>query len=60
MGLFSLSGKRVWVAGDRGMLGAAVVRRLACEACEVVTVARDQLDLRDQGGVRDWLVGKSK
>lgn len=57
MGLFSLSGKRVWVAGDRGMLGAAVVRRLACEACEVVTVARDQLDLRDQGGVRDWLVG---
>ena len=53
---FSLEGKRVWVAGHRGMVGGAVVRRLASEGCEVVTVGRDRVDLRDQGGVRDWLV----
>ena len=38
------------------MVGGAVVRRLASEGCEVVTVGRDRVDLRDQGGVRDWLV----
>ncbi len=53
--MFELSGKRVWVAGHRGMVGAAVVRRLAAESCEVITVGRDRLDLRDQGAVRDWL-----
>lgn len=53
--MFELSGKRVWVAGHRGMVGAAVVRRLAAESCEVIAVGRDRLDLRDQGAVRDWL-----
>ena len=50
-----LAGKRVWVTGHRGMVGGAIVRRLATEACEVLTVGRDALDLRDQGAVRDWL-----
>ncbi len=50
-----LGNKRVWVAGHRGMVGAAVVRRLASEGCEVITVGRDWLDLRNQGAVRDWL-----
>ncbi len=31
--LFPLTGKRVWVAGHRGMVGSAIVRRLASEAC---------------------------
>ena len=52
---FALSGKKVWVAGHRGMVGSAVVRRLASEACEVVTAGRDTLDLRDQLGVFAWL-----
>ena len=56
---FSLAGKRVWVAGHRGMVGAAVVRRLASEGCEVITAGRDRLDLRDQIGVRDWLAQES-
>ena len=50
-----LAGKRVWVTGHRGMVGGAIVRRLATEACEVITVGRDALDLRDQAAVRDWL-----
>ena len=39
--LFALAGKRVWVAGHRGMVGSALVRRLAREDCEVLTVGRD-------------------
>ncbi len=52
---FDLTGKRVWVAGHRGMVGGAVVRRLAGEDCEVVTAGRDEVDLVDQAAVRDWM-----
>jgi GDP-L-fucose synthase len=41
-----LSGKRIWVAGHRGMVGSAIVRRLARENCEVLTIGRAELDLR--------------
>lgn len=53
---FDLRGKRVFVAGDRGMVGSAVVRRLATEDCEILTVSRTELDLRDQAGVRGWML----
>jgi GDP-L-fucose synthase len=52
---FELKGKRVFVAGHRGMVGSAVVRRLASEDCEVLTASRDRLDLLDQAGVRRWM-----
>jgi len=52
---YSLEGKRVWVAGHRGMVGSALVRRLASEDCEVVTVGRDELDLTDQRAVLGWM-----
>jgi GDP-L-fucose synthase len=52
---FDLSNKKVWVAGHRGMVGGAVVRRLAAEPCRVVTAGRDTLDLRDQRAVFAWL-----
>jgi len=51
---FSLAGKRVWVAGHRGMVGSALVRRLTEENCEVLTAGRDALDLLDQAAVRQW------
>ena len=35
--IFPLAGKRVWVAGHRGMVGSAIVRRLASEDCEILT-----------------------
>ncbi|WP_329594683.1 GDP-L-fucose synthase [Streptomyces sp. NBC_01005] len=41
------SGARVFVAGHRGLVGSAVVRRLTAEGYEVVTRDRDRLDLRD-------------
>lgn len=53
--LFSLEGRRVWVAGHRGMAGSAVVRRLARENCEVLTVGRAEVDLRRQAEVEAWL-----
>lgn len=37
------------------MVGGAVVRRLASEDCEVLTVGRDEVDLRDQAKVLDWM-----
>jgi GDP-L-fucose synthase len=51
---FELSRKRVFVSGHRGMVGSAIVRMLANEDCEVLTIGRDRLDLRDQAGVRAW------
>jgi GDP-L-fucose synthase len=52
---YPLGGRRVWVAGHRGMVGAALVRRLAREDCEILTVDRAQVDLRRQGEVEAWL-----
>jgi GDP-L-fucose synthase len=46
--LFDLAGKRIFVAGHRGMVGAAILRRLGHASCEVVTVGRDQVDLERQ------------
>lgn len=51
---FDLGGKRIFVAGHRGMVGSAVVRRLAAEPCTVVTATRSELDLLDQAAVREW------
>lgn len=53
--LYPLAGKRVFVAGSRGMVGAALVRRLETENCTVLTVARERLDLRDQAAVRRFM-----
>jgi GDP-L-fucose synthase len=52
---YDLTGKRVWIAGHRGMVGSALARRLASEKCEVLTVARANLDLRRQADVERWM-----
>ncbi|NYD92069.1 GDP-L-fucose synthase [Sphingomonas melonis] len=53
--MYALEGKKVWVCGHRGMVGSAIIRRLATEKCQVLTVDRDELDLRDQAGVAAWM-----
>ena len=50
-----LAGRRVWVAGHRGMVGAALCRRLAGEPCEVLTAGRKDVDLRRQAEVEAWM-----
>lgn len=51
---YSLEGKKVYVAGHRGMVGAALVRRLESENCEVV-FPQERIDLRNQSAVREWM-----
>jgi GDP-L-fucose synthase len=53
--IFPLQGKRVWVAGHRGMAGSAIVRRLASAGCEVITAGREVADLTRQKDTEDWL-----
>ena len=53
--LYSLTGKRVWVAGHDGMVGSALVRRLKKENCTVLTAPRAQVDLRSAPQVDAWL-----
>ena len=52
---FALAGKRIWVAGHRGMVGAAVARRLARTGAETLVVDRSEVDLTRQAAVEDWL-----
>ncbi|HEY9163445.1 MAG TPA: GDP-L-fucose synthase [Magnetovibrio sp.] len=54
----SLAGLRVWVAGHRGMVGSALVRRLATENCEILTATRAELDLTRQADVERWMAEK--
>jgi GDP-L-fucose synthase len=51
--VFQLAGRRVFVAGDRGMVGSALVRRLARAECRVLTAER-ALDLRRQDATEAW------
>jgi GDP-L-fucose synthase len=53
--IFELSGRRVWVAGHRGMVGSALMRRLASERCQLVTVDRRSVDLTRQSAVEEWM-----
>jgi GDP-L-fucose synthase len=55
---FELKGKSVFVAGHRGMVGAALMRRLAMEDVALLTVNRSELDLRDQAAVFDCFARK--
>ncbi|MDI7776352.1 GDP-L-fucose synthase [Asticcacaulis sp. EMRT-3] len=49
--LYDLNGKRVYVAGHRGMVGGAVTRRLTAEGCEIITSDRAATDLMRQSDV---------
>ncbi|OPY94266.1 GDP-fucose synthetase [Bradyrhizobium sacchari] len=51
---FELKGKSVYVAGHRGMVGSAIVRRLAREDVRLLTADRGIVDLCSQAAVFDW------
>ncbi|MFZ5779757.1 MAG: GDP-L-fucose synthase family protein [Pseudomonadota bacterium] len=52
---YTLRSKRVWVAGHRGLVGSALVRRLQREDCEVVVAPRESVDLRRPDQVERWM-----
>ncbi|WP_439624530.1 GDP-L-fucose synthase [Shinella sp.] len=53
--MYDLTGKRVWVAGHRGMVGSAVARRLKAENCEILFAQRDAVDLEERADVERFL-----
>jgi GDP-L-fucose synthase len=55
---FDLKGKTVFVAGHKGMVGGALVRRLASEDVRLLTATRSEVDLCDQAAVFDWFAKK--
>jgi GDP-L-fucose synthase len=55
---FDLKGKKIWVAGHRGMAGSAICRRLAQEEVELLSVEHARLDLRDQRATESWIYEK--
>ena len=56
MSLYPLSGKRVWVAGHRGMVGSALVRALEARGdVDIIKAGREVVDLKDQAQVRAWM-----
>ena len=55
--MFDLADKRVWVAGQRGMVGSALRRRLGSENCELLsTGGHKTLDLTRQADVEAWMM----
>ena len=52
---YSLNKKKIWVAGHNGMVGSAVVKRLLNEDCEIITVKKNIVDLRDGESVLRWM-----
>ena len=52
---YTLRSKRVWVAGHRGLVGSALVRRLQSEGCEILTAPRDKVDLRAPDQIGRWM-----
>jgi GDP-L-fucose synthase len=55
---FELKGKTVFVAGHGGMVGGALLRRLASEDVKLLTAGRSAVDLRDQAAVNEWFTAK--
>jgi GDP-L-fucose synthase len=51
-----LSDKRVWIAGQHGMVGSAMMRRLEREGCDLQRDSgRAGVDLRRQSKVEDCI-----
>jgi GDP-L-fucose synthase len=57
--LFDLTDKRVWIAGQHGMVGSAMMRRLEREGCDLLRDSgRAGVDLRRQSAVEDWIASQ--
>lgn len=52
---FSFAGKKTWITGHRGMLGSALIRSLSKEGADLLVASSQELDLRNQSAVIDWV-----
>jgi GDP-L-fucose synthase len=55
MAIFDLTGRRMWVAGHRGMVGSALKRQLVAKGHDVVEDGPARIDLRRQSDVENWM-----
>ena len=55
---FDFNGKRIWVAGHRGLVGSALVRRLDRENCHILTADREKVDLLSSSAVERWMTAE--
>lgn len=53
--LFEIAGKSIFVAGHKGLVGQALVRRLGGEGAKIIVASRAELDLRDQAATKAFL-----
>ena len=53
---YDLAGKRIWVAGHRGLVGSALLRRLDREGSTLLTTERKTVDLTDRKAVESWII----
>ena len=51
---YLLAGRRIFVAGHKGMVGSALMRSLKGMDCEILTQNSNELDLKDSAKVDDW------
>lgn len=54
MAEFHLAGKRIFIAGETGMVGSAIKRVLYGKSCEILSAPRANLDLTNQAAVKEW------
>lgn len=52
---FTFARKKTWVTGHRGMLGSALVRSLSKEGADLLVATSQELDLRNQSAVLEWV-----
>jgi GDP-L-fucose synthase len=53
--IYPLAGRRIFVAGHRGMVGSALARRLERSGCQILTATHKEVDLRRQAETEAWL-----
>lgn len=52
---FDLSNKKIWIAGETGMVGRAVLKALETENVEIISAPHSVLDFTNQQQTFDWL-----
>lgn len=54
-----MNSQRIFVAGSKGMVGSAIIRKLEQDqTCEIITASKQELNLTDQASVNAFFLKK--